>query len=74
MTRQASAKYYQKNKENILKSLLKGIRIFLKKKKTKNREYGHERYKNLSEDIKQKLVQYRKRYYEMQKNNLNVSQ
>ena len=32
--RQASAKYYKKNKEKIKKSLVKGIKIFLKKKKT----------------------------------------
>ena len=38
MTRQASAKYYQKNKEKIeKKSLVKGMKIFLKKKKTKGK-------------------------------------
>ena len=52
MTRQASAKYYKKNKDQNLSE----------EEKIKKREYGHERYKNLSEDEKQKLVAYRKRY------------
>ena len=57
----------EKKTEKILKSLVKGIKNFLKKK-NKKREYGHEQDKNISEDEKQKLVEYRKRYYEMQKN------
>ena len=36
----------------------------------KKRQQGRERYKNLSEDGKQKLVKYRKRYYKMRKNAL----
>ena len=35
MTRKASGRYYQKKKEKIKKSLMKGIKIFLKKKKIK---------------------------------------
>ena len=35
MTRQASAKHYQKTKKIFKVSLLKGIKIFLKKEKTK---------------------------------------
>ena len=57
----------EKKPEKILKSLVKGIKNFVKKK-NKKREYGHEQDKNISEDEKQKLVEYRKRYYEMQKN------
>ena len=45
---------------------MKDIKVFLKKKKRKQ-QYGHERYKNLSEYQKQKLVEYRKKYYEMRK-------
>lgn len=37
MTRQASAKYYQKKKEKIKKSIMKGIKIFLNKKREKIR-------------------------------------
>ena len=33
--------------------------------KKKNRQYGHERYKNLPENEKQKLVEYRRNYYKM---------
>ena len=36
----------------------------------KKRQQGRERYKNLSEDEKQKLVKYRKKYYKMRKNAL----
>ena len=39
---------------------MKHIKVFLKKKKKKKQQYGCERYKNLPEDEKQKLVQYRK--------------
>ena len=47
---------------------MKYIEVFLYKKKKKKRQYGHERYKILSEDPKQKLVEYRKKYYKMRKN------
>ena len=47
---------------------MKGTKIYLNKKKNKKQEYGHEPYKNLSEDEEQRLPEYRKRYYEMQKN------
>ena len=47
---------------------MKDIKIFLKKKKEKNQQFGRERYKNLSGDEKQKLVRYRKKYYSMRKN------
>ena len=46
--------------------LLKIIKIFLKKEKSKkNRLYVCERFKNLSEDEKQKLAEYRRNYYIM---------
>ena len=32
------------------------------------RQYGCERYKKLSEDEKQKLIEYRKKYHRMRKN------
>ena len=46
------------------------MKIFLEKKKKKEQQYGIERYKNLSENKKQKLVEYRKKYYRMGKNAL----
>ena len=46
---------------------MKDIKIFLKKEKEKNQKYGCERYKNLS-DEKEKIVEYRKKYYRMRKN------
>ena len=68
MSKNLSAKYYQENKKRLQKKVLKDIKIFLKKKKKKKQQYGCERYKNLSEDEKQKLVEYRKKYYRMRKN------
>ena len=42
------------------KNLAKDIKVFLKTKKKKKRHYGCEQYRNLQEDEKQKLVEYRK--------------
>ena len=39
--------------------MVKDIKIFLKKKKKKKQQYGRDRYKNLSGDEKQKLIEYR---------------
>ena len=47
--------------QRLKKSVVKGIKIFQKKKKNKKQQYGCEDYKNLSEDEKQKLVEYRKK-------------
>ena len=62
MSKKLSAKYYQENKERLQKKLGKDIKTFPKKKN------GREGYKNLSEDQKQKLVEYRKKYYRIRKN------
>ena len=45
------------------------MKVFLKKRK-KKQQRGWEQYKNLPEDEKQKLVEYKKRYYKMTKNAL----
>ena len=50
-----------------MKKLTKDIKVFLKKKKKKKRQYVCECYKNLLDDEKQMLVEYRKRYYRMRK-------
>ena len=57
----------QNDKRRLLKKLVKDIKDFLKKKK-KKQQYGCEKYKTLSEDEKQTLVEYRKKYYKMRKN------
>ena len=46
---------------------MKDINIFLNKKKEKKQQYDSERYKNLPEDEKQKLAEYRQKYYRMRK-------
>ena len=55
-----SARYYQKNKKRIQKKSSEREQSLTEEEKNKNRECGHERYKNLSEDEKQRLVEYRK--------------
>ena len=67
MSKTLSANIIKKVKKDYKKKLIKDIKVFLKKKK-KKREDGRERYKNLVEDEKQKLVEYRKKYYRMRKN------
>ena len=58
----------EKNKERPQKKLTKDIKIFLRKKirkiKEKKQEYTRDRYKNISEDEKQKLAEYRKNIIE----------
>ena len=44
ISKDSSAKYYQNNKERLQKKLVKGIKVFIKKKK-KTQQYGRERYK-----------------------------
>ena len=65
MFEDSAAKYYQKNNERLQKKLGKDIKVFLKKEK-ETKQYGCERYKNLSEDEKQKLVE-KKPYYNYEK-------
>ena len=62
MSKSISARYYEENKESLPKELMKDT------KKEKKQQYGRERYKNLSEDEKQKLVEYNKRNCRMRKN------
>ena len=66
MSKDLSDKYYQDNKEK----LVKDIKVVLKKKNLEKQQYVCERYKNLSEEKKQRLVEYRKKYYKIRKNAL----
>ena len=70
MSKALSAKYHQENKERLQKKLTKDIKIFLKKKTEKKWQCGRKRYKNLSEDEKQKLLEYRKKCYRTRKSAL----
>ena len=54
-----SAKYYQENRERLQEKLVKDIKICLKEENEKEQQYGCECFKNLSEDEKQKLAEYR---------------
>ena len=66
ISKNLSAKYYQGNKKWLQKNLEKDIKIYLKKKKSHNMVVNVT--KNLSEDEKQKLVEYRKKYNRTRKN------
>ena len=66
MSRQASVDV-KRTKKRFEKSLVKGIKILLTKKKNKKGEHGCEHCKNISKNEKQKLVEY-SRIYEMRKN------
>ena len=65
MFRATWARYYQKNKQKIKKKKRKRYKSFTEEGK-KKQKYCCEQYENLSEDEKQRLVEYKKRY-EMQK-------
>ena len=67
MSKNLSAKYYRENKGRSQKKLAKDIKSSQRRER-KKQQYGHEHYKNLAEDKKQKLVVYRKKYCRMRKN------
>ena len=47
------------------------IETYLKKKKNKKREYGKNRYLNMSEEKKKRLKEYQKNYREAKKSKYN---
>ena len=53
------AKYYLLSKQRLQRNFKKYVKIFLQKRKEKKQLYGCEHYKNLSEDEKNKLVEYK---------------
>ena len=67
MSKALSAKCYQKNKERLRRKFVEDIKIFLRKKKKKKREYGRERQKNLSENEKKSLLSIEKNIIEGEK-------
>ena len=60
MSKIKSVKYYQDNKGRLQRSVCE--RCQSPSKEEKKQQYGRERYKNLLEDDKQKLVEKRKKY------------
>ena len=72
MPKNLSDKYYQEYKD-CKKKLVKNIQNIFKEEKETKRQYGDESSRNLSEDEKGKLVEYRKKYYRMRKNALHFS-
>ena len=62
-----SARYYQENKERLEKSLRKISKFFRRRKK--KRQYVIVNVIKISQKMnKQKLVEFRKKYYRMRKN------
>ena len=51
-------------------SAIKRCQYLSEEEKEKKRQNGLERYKNLSEDEEQKLVEYRKKNYRIRKNSI----
>ena len=60
MSKDSPAKCYQVAKKDCKKKLVKDNKVFPKQKKKKKWHYGPEQYKNLPENEKQTLVEYRK--------------
>ena len=56
MPKDASAKFCQNSKERLQKKACEKYQSLSKEEEEKQRQYGHERYKHLAEDEKQKLV------------------
>ena len=69
MSKDSTSRYYPKYKQRIQiqKKSCERHQNLSKEEKSNKWEYGHEWYKNLSENKKQKLVEYTKKY-EMRKN------
>ena len=65
MSKIKSVKYYQNNKGKLQRSACERCQSPFKEEK--KQQYGRERYKNLLEDDKQKLVEKRKKYHKMRK-------
>ena len=66
------AKYYYGNDKERLRELREiNIETYLKKKIYKKREYGKNRYHNMSEENKQRLKEYQKKYREAKKSQYN---
>ena len=66
MSKELSAKYYQVNKEGLQENLVKDIKVCLKKKKKKSHNMVIKDTKSY-QNMKQKLVEYRKKYFKMRK-------
>ena len=67
MCKTLSAKYYQQNKERLGKKAHERYQYLSNKEKQKKQQYGCDLYENLSEDEKEKLVEYRKKIIEREK-------
>ena len=66
------AKYYYGNDKERLRELREiNIETYLKKKIYKKREYGKNRYHKMSEENKQRLKEYQKKYREAKKSQYN---
>ena len=60
MSKDSSSKYYQNDLKKLQRKSRKKYQSLSKKEKEIKQQYVCERYKNLPEDEKQKLVEYRK--------------
>ena len=51
---------------------MKDTNVFPNNEKEEKAQYCSERYKNLTEDVKQRLVEYRKKYYKIKNLSLRL--
>ena len=70
MSKNSPAKYCQEYKERLRKKACERYQNLSKEEKQKKQLCGHECYKSLSEDEKNKLFEYRKNIIEWEKNAL----
>ena len=61
MSKDSSTKYYQDNKETLQEKACERYQSLCRKKKKKKQQYGCKQYKNIQEDEKQRLAEYRKK-------------
>ena len=62
MSKDSSTKCYQNNKERLAKKAHERYQSLSKEEEQIKQQHGREQYKNLPENGKQKLVDYRKKY------------
>ena len=68
MSKEESAKYCKKKQRKDSKNISWKVSKSFWRRKNKKQENGREHYENLSKGEKQKLVEYRKIYFEAHKN------
>ena len=68
MTKYSSVEYYENNQKRLQKESHERYKSFsIEEKEKKKQQYGRKQQKNLLENEKQKLIEYRKKCYKLRK-------